>query len=236
MSLDLSTLKTRVRRFVGDVSSDTTKQRYSDTIIQDAINDAISEFAADSLLKKDTSEFTSVAGDNEYSFPSDAFKVYRMDLDGKLLYATSMQELDNFKRDWKNDDSAEPILWYPTTARLFKLYPSPSATFASLTGNIYYFDIPASITSSTESPDFAAEYHIAAAHGAAATVLTMDREFDLATAHQAKFEVFKQKAATRLRRMEDRAKEYRMGLDRGYPTDGNWSYKDYLTGIFWRNS
>lgn len=230
-ALTLATLRTRVRRYTGDVSSDTTKQRWSNSIIDDAINDSLDEFAAQTLLKIDTATDTSVAGDVEYTFPTDAYKLTRIEMNGKTIYPTSMSELDMWKRNWRDDTTGEPKWWYHTSARSWKFYPPCDSGNESQTITYYYYDIPMALTTTTDSPDFAGEYHKAIAHGAAAELLTNDREYDLAGVHQAKFEAFKQRAASALRRMHDRAGPMRMTIERDTsPAD---TTIDPLQRFFW---
>jgi hypothetical protein len=211
----LANLRTRVRRYIGDTSSDTTKQRFLNAAVDDAINDKIEELAIDGLLKKDTATDTVVTGDTTYTFPTDAWKVYRIAMDDKYIVATSMAELDDWKRDWDNDDNGEPRLWYPTTARNYKFYPPSASAYNGKTIDLYYYDIPAAMSTTTESPDLANEYHVAIAYGASALLLQADRRNDEAGNWEARFGVFKQKAIKDLRRAEDRARRYVMEIDRG---------------------
>ena len=212
-ALTFSTLKTRVRRFVGDVSSDTTKQRFSDTLIEDAINDAVNDLASDGLLKRDTATDTVVAGDNEYIFPTDAYKIYRMTRNNKVMYAASMTDFDQLRRDWEDDEAGEPAFWFPTTARNWKFYPKAGTSYVGETITHYFFDIPATLSVAGDTPDFANEFHIAPAYGAAAILLQMDRRLQESAPYEQRFSVWKTRAVRMLRRMEDRAKDYRMSID-----------------------
>lgn len=230
-ALTLANLRTRVRRYVGDVSSDTTKQRYSDTMIDDAINDSMDEFASEARIKIDTATGTSSTGDVEYTFPTDAYKLTRIEMNGKTIYPTSMSEMDMYKRNWRDDGNGDPRWWYHTSSRNWKFYPPCDSGAASQTITYYYYDIPAALSAVGDTPDFASEYHKAVGRGAAAELLTNDREYDLAGVHQAKFEAFKQKAAAALRRMHDRSGPMRMTIDRGEV--GSDSTIDPLQRFFW---
>ncbi len=216
-ALTFAQIKTRTRRFVGDTSTDSDHQRFSDSIVEDTINGVMDEFASESLVQKGTATGTVVTGDNEYTFPTDAYKVYRITLgtNERVLFALSQVDLDQFKFDWRQDGNATPVFWYPTTGRGWKLYPPSSSEFNGQTINYFYYDMPAVMTSDTESPDFASEFHKALIHGSAGEILQMDRRLDEAAPHVQKFENFKRKARARMRALEDRAKEYTFRAVRG---------------------
>ena len=209
-ALTFAQIKTRTRRFVGDVNATAAHQRFSDSIVEDTINGVMDEFASESLLQKGTATGTVVTGDNEYTFPVDSYKVYRITLgtNERVIFALSQVDLDQFKFDWRQDGNATPKFWYPTTSRKWKLYPSADSGFNSQTINYFYYDMPAVMTSDTESPDFASEFHKALIHGSAGELLQMDRRLEEAGPHVQKFETFKRRARARMRAMEDRAKDY----------------------------
>jgi len=220
-AMTFAQIKTRTRRFVGDVSAVSAHQRFSDSIVEDTINMVMDEFASESLLKKSTATGTVTTGDTTYTFPTDAYKVYRITLgtNERLIFALSDTDLDEWKYDWRQDGNSTPKFWYPTVGTSWKLYPPAESGFNGQTINYWYYDMPAAMTSDTENPDFASEFHKALIHGASADILQMDRRLDEAAPHQAKFEAFKRKARARKRALEDRAKNYGIKLDRGVGSD-----------------
>ena len=216
-ALTFTQIKTRTRRFVGDVNTTAAHQRFSDTIVEDTINGVMDEFASEALVQKGTATGTVVTGDNEYTFPTDSYKVYRITLgtDERLIFALSNVDLDQWKHTWRQDGNNTPVYWYPTTSRKWKLYPPAASSFSGQTINYFYYDMPAVMTSDTESPDFASEFHKALIHGSAGELLQMDRRLDESIPHLGKFSAFVQKARARMRAAEDRAKRYEMTIDRG---------------------
>ena len=214
-------IKNRTRRFVGDVNTTAAHQRFSDTIVEDTINGVMDEFASESLVQKGSATTTVVTGDNAYTFPTDAYKVYRITLgtNERVIFALSDVDLDQWKGNWRQDGNSTPKFWYPTIGRKWKLYPPAESAFSGQTITYFYYDMPAVMTSDTESPDFASEFNKALIHGAAGELLQMDRRLDEATPHVQKYELFKRKARARMRDLADRAKDYSIKFDRGSGSD-----------------
>lgn len=116
------------------------------TVVDQAINDAQTRMRQRlwSMVNDKTSTITTVAWTQEYTAPTDLGRSINLTFNGVTLYETTLEELRTLYPEF---GSGKPTHYY-IRPWLIWLYPIPNVVW---TVNIYYTQIPPTITTSQDS-------------------------------------------------------------------------------------
>lgn len=142
----------KARIFLRDTSSDSARQRYSDTDLLGFLNDGQREANSYAWLLKSSYTFTLSGGTTEYAMPSDFMATWRVEYARKKLDQTSINELDANSVSWKTA-SGTPQKYYLYTASttLMGFQPAPTV-LTTATVTVYYIQQPTDLTSTASTP------------------------------------------------------------------------------------
>jgi hypothetical protein len=163
--MNKASLINEIRRFVKDVSSDTSLQRWTDAILLERLNSCQEEMAAFTGMLESRVDINVSEGTAEYPFTSAIMAVKRAYWkDDNAVYVplikTTETELDLTDAEWRDVDGT-PTHYY-IRDNYIGLYPNPDVTrTAGLRVNIA--DRPTTLTSDTDIP-FDEEYQWYFAH------------------------------------------------------------------------
>jgi len=143
---------TRARVLLNDSSSDATRQRFSDAQLLGFLNDGQREAVAFSWVLKSSYTLTLVAGTTEYALPSDFSSTWRVLYRNKKLEQTSLPELDANTVGWRNiSGTPQSYYLYLGASTNIGFYPAPTSASTG-TVVVYYFQQPADLTSTSQTP------------------------------------------------------------------------------------
>lgn len=154
--MDREDIRDEVRRLVRDTSSTTTKQRWSNTVINDRLNEVHKEICARALIYRVRATAVNiVSGTAEYDMPTDFIKeeaIYFLNSSSEWrpLVKKTEKELDMYDKNWR-DTSGDPSTHYYLRIDKIGLYPNPSVTRNSAL-RVDYIRVPASFTQDTDVP------------------------------------------------------------------------------------
>lgn len=135
--MNKGTIRTRIRAFLKDNSTDESLQRWSSTVLNNDIQEIQEEMVSltGMLITRITCAVT--AGTNEYTLPTTFLgekQVLFLDSNGTFnrLEKTNERELDLFSVGWRDTSvTSDPVSQYYTRRDKIGLYPIPSVSRAS---------------------------------------------------------------------------------------------------------
>lgn len=145
-ALTLSQIRTEVRRAIRDNPSDSTRYRYSDTVLLDMINEAQRDITNQTWLAEQVTSYVLTAGTSYYNLPLpllDINQVYFRNTQGQTLEieAISQKAMYDQASDWQQE-AGTPVQYFISMAT------SPTTTNAS-TKRISYIPIPTRTSTGT---------------------------------------------------------------------------------------
>lgn len=147
-SLTVGEIARRVKRQFGDES----QAQIPDDAIIDWINDCQRELALSNHLLQQIARSQTVLGVSKYNLPPDTLEVISLKVEGRLLKALTVQEVNHFERE--SDGFPKAFLLFDDK---ITLYPTPSTS--GLTMAIYYSRQPNKITTLQETPELPSMFH-----------------------------------------------------------------------------
>lgn len=176
--MDLISMRRQVRNIFGDL----TGAQIKDEEINDWLNEALIRISSQSEYIGDHAETNVVAYQRGYTLADNTIKIERVELDGKKLAKTTLQEIDTFD-DLHTSVEGVPTYYYIWGETLY-LYPMP--TEAGL-GNldIWYKRYPAVLTSDEQTPELPDHLHYTMIRFALMRAKEKDEEFSDAAAIEA---------------------------------------------------
>jgi hypothetical protein len=156
-ALDLSDIRNQVRIFLKDTSSDTDRQRWSDTQINNAINIAQNNVNCLTWCTHSSYSISVTTGTREYDLGSDVYGVERVTLDDKIIPMLSIKKLDKGDEDWEGSTTdGTPTNYYirqnltsSETNYVIGFDPLPDDDF---TAKIFYITIPDDMSADSDEP------------------------------------------------------------------------------------
>jgi hypothetical protein len=171
----LSQLRAHTRRKLAEQTASTSF--WSDTDLDDFINRAYEQVISEAELLQCDSTATSVAGQQQYSVPSDALRILRIYFQGRdgPLEPKTLSEMDLGDPAWPTKVCAagEVPTTYVVRSNLFHLVPAPAEAGKTIT--VWAIQAPADLAADGDTPLIAKGYHEAIAVGAAIRALKADR-------------------------------------------------------------
>lgn len=160
--MDYGSIKVRVKRFLDWNGANV------DTYVADWVNDVRQALATTPEIDWQhlwtTETWTTSAGSSDYSLPSDYIDHKLLMLGSKKLFGIGSAEYAHQVLDDEDDpqDQDEPS-WYEVRGGKIHLQPPPDAAY---TLTLYYYSIPASMSSSSETDYFTINYPMYLVHEA----------------------------------------------------------------------
>ena len=136
-ALNVKDLIARSRQLIGDTAYYTPMPKLSDQRIMDYLNEGHRYAAATGNFLVQRATFGLTAGTTEYFLPADYLTAKRVFWGTKLLYETTLDDLDYNSGDWQSA-SGDPGRYYTrtTTMTVMGFYPAPDSTSATSTGTV----------------------------------------------------------------------------------------------------
>lgn len=141
------------------------------------------ELAREALCIERTYTTTTVAGTQEYAFPTNTIAIKRVTYDGKVVYPITFQEDDTVTVYNSSTSSQGVPEWYTMWNNVIALRPIPSD---ALTLKIYTFNEPQALTatSTLEVPDL---FHNHIIHYCLSKMYAKDKDFNAAQYYDQKW-------------------------------------------------
>lgn len=148
-----------------DDSSDPTNTtpsntHFSSAEIDDYVQKAITLLGSEMEWSFQISQAQSVQDQALYELPSDFIAVTAVFLDGTPLTILERGDLKAINSLWQNSPSGTPKYAYKSSNNVVGLYPAPDADHSSLSLQIEYVKIPATLSSDTDIPDVHAAFQL----------------------------------------------------------------------------
>jgi hypothetical protein len=151
-ALTASEVIDRARVYLRDTSSDSSRQRYSDTQLLAWLNDGQREANSFAWILKSSYSFTLSNGTTEYALPSDFVATWRVEYSRRKLDQTSINELDAMSIGWKSaSGTPQKYYVYFASTTLLGIYPAPSSSSTG-TVTVFYIQQTSDLTSTSQTP------------------------------------------------------------------------------------
>lgn len=142
----------RARILLRDASTDSTRQRFSDSQLLDWVNDAQREANSFAWVLQSSTSFTLTGGTTEYFLPSDFQASNRVLYKNKKIDQTSLNQLDAESVNWYTaKGEVQKYYIYLATTPIIGFYPAPVSTSTG-TAIVYYLQQPVELTSTSQTP------------------------------------------------------------------------------------
>lgn len=151
-ALTASEIISQARILLNDSSSDTGRQRFSDTQLLQFLNDGQREANVFSWVLRSSYTLTLTGGTTEYALPTDFLTTWRATLNGSKLDQTSFNQLDAESTGWQVARALRPTKYYVYLASTSVIGFFPAPTTSTGTVAVYYIQQPLEITSLSSSP------------------------------------------------------------------------------------
>ena len=187
-ALTLANIRTEIRRNIRD--TDSSRYKYTDTVILDFINEAQRDIVNTTWLLEKTSFYVLTAGVTQYSLPTDLIVVQNIEfLDSsrqtRFLEEVTLKNLEGSNPDWRRL-AGEPIQYWvdysSTSARLQITYiPIPTtASTGTVTVRFTYLapDLAADGDTPFDSRRHLFPYHMALVYHASMRIKQIERKTD----------------------------------------------------------
>ncbi len=153
-ALNRGEIRSIIRDLVRDASTDSSKQHWTDSEINDYINIAQKRIASLTWCQQNYYDLSISSHFAVYTVTDTVFTITRVTIDNKAIEETTLQKLDAGNSEWDvNVTSAEPTEYYifQSTGTNMKIgfYPPPDQNY---TARIYYYEIASDMTSDSDIP------------------------------------------------------------------------------------
>lgn len=152
-ALTAADILTRARVLLRDTSSDTTRQRFSDTQLLNWLNDGQREANAFGFVLQSSYTFQLVSGTTEYALPTDFLTPWRVTYKGRKIEQTSFNQQDATSVAWQTQSVGTPNGYYIYLASspTIGFVPAPSSTSTG-TIVVWYIQQTTDMTTTTQVP------------------------------------------------------------------------------------
>ena len=155
IAMNLADIRTEVRKYVNDPSTDTAKQRWSDAEINTIINQGHIDACQQTWCLYASTHIALTKDTTYYSLPDDMFLSARVVYGGTtILEETTINTLDRDDENWLSTSTGVPTNYYINMEKTkIGLYPVPSSAYASSI-DIFYVKVPEpdALSSDTDVP------------------------------------------------------------------------------------
>lgn len=151
---------------------------YSSTEIYDLIYQAECEIARETKMLEGYTTTTSTASTQTYSFPSGVLEIKRVEYNGAKLQRIDFREDDSLTMLNSATTSTGTPLYYYVWNNTIYLRPIPDTS--SVTIKIWYFKEPAAVTTSSQTLEVPALFHMCIADFVTSELAAKDLQFDIA--------------------------------------------------------
>lgn len=154
LALDLSGVRTAVRRNVRDTASSSSLRRYSDATLLAYINEAQRSVINDTWASSDSSTQTITAGATYYSIPTEALVVWRVTLDSAQLVQLDLKQLDadNNNSAWLTTAGTSPTGYFIDRSNRTQLGVTPIPSSSGSVLKIFYWQLVPDLSSDSDIP------------------------------------------------------------------------------------
>ena len=152
-ALTVSNLVDRTRDYLRDTSSDSSRQRFTNTVLIRFFQDCQEDIINRTWMMEGRTNVSLVSGTREYSLPSDYLKPTRVRFNNKALKEVTIEGfLDDEGRDW-TVVTGTPTVYYirRSTLPYIGFYPAPNFSSGS-TVEIDYVRAPVELTAIGDTP------------------------------------------------------------------------------------
>jgi len=192
-ALTLTQIRTEIRLRIKD--SSTLRQRYTDTQINNIINQEQRDIVNISWIIKKSTTIPLAVGSTYYTLPTDTIAIHRIMLDNANLPETTLQELDsrfNFTAWPLSYGKPDHYFQDPSRSTQIGVYPWPNNSTSTGTLSIIYFSQGSDLSSDSDTP-FNSEtryypYHDLLIYGACYKIFSIEGEFDKSNEYKAYYE------------------------------------------------
>lgn len=142
----------KARTYLRDTSSDSTRQRFSDSDLLGFLNDGQREANSYAWLLKSSYTFTLSGGTTEYAMPADLMATWRVEYNNRKIDQTSLNELDANSIGWKTASGIPQRYYlYTATTTVMGFQPAPTV-LTTATVNVYYLQRTTELSSTSATP------------------------------------------------------------------------------------
>lgn len=150
-------------------------------MVMDAIYQASMQLALEANVIEQTYSTTSTSGTNEYSFPTTAIAIKKVEYNGKKLFPCS---LDDDPKTSTTEVTGTPT-HYAIWGKELVLFPTPDTS--SLTIKVFTYNMPSAV-SSTSTLEVPSEYHLAMIDFVLSLFYAKDQNTQMADYHRGLWE------------------------------------------------
>lgn len=153
--LQLSEMRDSVRRRVRDTTTDTSRQQFSDTQVNAALNEAQRNFINQTWVLSNTTSFPLINPQREYYMPSDFIVPLRVVISSVSLKETTLHELDGEGVNWTTSVSTPNAYYMERTFGsnvVMGFYPLPRSTTTFNVVKVYYAQQGTEMSSDSDEP------------------------------------------------------------------------------------
>lgn len=139
-ALTLAQIRTELRVRIKDVGTAGTRQTYSDSQLDNVINEAHRDVVNITWVIKKNTEFELVSGTTYYSLPTDIIAIQRVTRVKKVLKETTLEQRDAETTGWESS-GGPPSAYFqdPSEPDMIGLYPWPNSSASTGTVKVHYF-------------------------------------------------------------------------------------------------
>ena len=193
-SLTLLQIRTEIRQNIKDANA--SRQRYTDAVVNDYINDVQRDIVNATWLIENTTTYDLIPMTTYYALPSDLIAIKKVEFGQRFrstifLDETTIFEISKSNQDWKRQVGT-PVQYYvetssTSTSALISYNPIPANGVSTGTVNIRYYAQALDMSNDSDVP-FSGHlvfvpYHIALVYGATMKIKLIEGETDEATAY-----------------------------------------------------
>lgn len=191
----LSTLNTEIRLRIRDTSSNTSRQRYTDTQITNIINESQRDIINNTWAIEKISTFTTVIGTTYYAYPSDLIVPSRVTANSISIPEVSLITLDSLyeNANWQTVTGI-PRYYFIDRAQTNKIgiFPFPSVVTSTQSINMHYYAFPTDLSGSSDVPfdslSYLYPYHDLIIFYSCYRIFLIEGETDKLTAYRGEYE------------------------------------------------
>lgn len=155
----LATLRLQTRRLLDE--EDTTNTHFTDTELNDYLNQGTAFLGVDLEWPIQTSVATTVLSQVLYALPDDFVELTEAYLDNKRLFVCQRDDLSSMGgTTWQDAEDGAPYAIYKADNAVVGLFPPPNADYAALDLQVQYVKVPETMTSDVDIPDLHIAYQV----------------------------------------------------------------------------
>lgn len=154
----LAALRISTRRLIDE--QDTTNTHFTDSEINDYLNQATQYLGVEMEWPIQTSTATAIVSQALYTLPDDFVSVISVYFNNLPLQILDRNDLTAITPNWQNTPTGKPRIAYKADNAVLGLWPAPDADNADLDIQIEYIQVPATLSSDSDIPDLHTSYQI----------------------------------------------------------------------------